>query len=60
MVNIRCGQHNHSHYVMEVCKEKQYEEVAYVDIYIYIQYWYIDGEYIIYLTRLRNEVKDEL
>jgi hypothetical protein len=57
MVNIRCGQHNHSHYVMEVCKKKKYEELAYVDIFI--QYWSIDGEYIIYLTRLRNEVKDE-
>jgi hypothetical protein len=25
-----------------------------------IQYWSIDGEYRIYLTRLRNGVKDEL
>jgi hypothetical protein len=26
----------------------------------YIQYWSVDGKYIIYLTRLRNRVKDEL
>ena len=29
-------------------------------IYIYIQYWSVDGKYRIYLTRLRNGVKDEL
>ena len=28
--------------------------------YIYIQYWSVDGKYRIYLTRLRNGVKDEL
>jgi hypothetical protein len=27
---------------------------------IYIQYWSVDGKYRIYLTRLRNGVKDEL
>ena len=27
---------------------------------VHIQYWSIDGEYIIYLTRLRNDVKDDL
>ena len=27
---------------------------------IHIQYWSIDGKYRIYLTRLRNGVKDEL
>ena len=29
-------------------------------VMIYIQYWSVDGKYRIYLTRLRNGVKDEL
>ena len=32
----------------------------YCQRHIYIQYWYVDGKYRIYLTRLRNGVKDEL
>ena len=30
------------------------------NVMTYIQYWSVDGKYRIYLTRLRNGVKDEL
>ena len=40
--------HHYNHVLLLTCDQ------------IYIQYWSIDGEYRIYLTRLRNGVKDEL
>jgi hypothetical protein len=39
------------------------QEICYIWHYIvqiHIQYWSVDGKYRIYLTRLRNGVKDEL
>ena len=36
------------------------EDLSKVNIQVHIQYWSVDGKYRIYLTRLRNGVKDEL
>jgi hypothetical protein len=51
---------DHGSFIINIQPRPWVVNSSFIFGYIHIQYWSVDGKYRIYLTRLRNGVKDEL